>query len=85
MLVSDGKLDRERSGLVSGSHHTRGPVPISRAIIRQHLINAGYSPEQIHRLMQEIPDPIDLERDGPILERLGITVGSLVEDAGGSP
>jgi hypothetical protein len=33
----------------------------------------------------ELPDPVDLERDGPMLARLGITRGLLVDLMGGSP
>lgn len=63
----------------------RGPVPISRAAIRQHLINAGYSPEQIHEMLRELPDPVDFEHYAPLLEKLGVTIGSLIDEMGGGP
>jgi len=63
----------------------RGPVPISRAIIRQHLIDAGYSPDEIHEKLRELPDPVDFEQHGPLLEKLGITPGSLMDDLDAGP
>jgi hypothetical protein len=33
----------------------------------------------------ELPDPIDLDRDEPLLAELGITRGFLVDAMGGSP
>jgi hypothetical protein len=33
----------------------------------------------------ELPDPVDIDRDEPLLAELGITRGLLVELMGGSP
>jgi hypothetical protein len=33
----------------------------------------------------ELPDPVDLDRDEPLLAKYGITRGSLAEMMGGSP
>jgi hypothetical protein len=58
---------------------------ISRATIRQHLINQGYSPEQVHAMLVELPQDLDPVRDSAVLEKLGITVDSLLDDRGSGP
>jgi hypothetical protein len=34
---------------------------------------------------EELPDPVDLDRDEPLLAKLGITRGMLIDLMGGSP
>jgi hypothetical protein len=49
------------------------------------LRRAGYSDEFIHEVLSQLPDPIDLQRDGPILTRYGLTSEHLMDRMGGSP
>lgn len=63
----------------------RGPVKFSRAVIRQNLINAGYSPEQVHEMLQGLPEPLDLQHHTDVLEKLGIRPEQLMDDLGDSP
>jgi hypothetical protein len=58
---------------------------ISRATIRQHLINQGYSPEQVHVMLLELPEDLDFERDAELLAKIGISAESLLDDRGASP
>lgn len=49
------------------------------------LRRAGYSDEFIREVLSQLPDPLDLERDGPILERYGLGPELLQDRMGGSP
>lgn len=49
------------------------------------LRRAGYSDEFIHEVLQQLPDPLDLERDGQILGRYGLSPELLRDRMGGSP
>jgi hypothetical protein len=49
------------------------------------LHRAGYSDEFIHEVLSQLPDPIDLQRDGQIFERYGLTAERLMDRMGGSP
>lgn len=68
------------------SHHvTPTPVLHSHETATQVLHRAGYSDDFIHEVLSQLPDPIDLQRDEPILARYGISTGRLMERMGGSP
>ena len=58
---------------------------ISHAEAKQILRRAGYSPEQVDDVLRHLPDPIDTERDGDALLKLGVTRGTLLDRLGGSP
>jgi hypothetical protein len=49
------------------------------------LRRAGYSDEFIDEVLSQLPDPIDLQRDQPILARYGISPERLMDRMGGSP
>jgi hypothetical protein len=49
------------------------------------LRRAGYSQEFIDEVLSQLPDPIDLQRDQPILSRYGINPERLADRMGGSP
>lgn len=49
------------------------------------LRRAGYSDDFIHEVLSQLPDPIDLQRDGQILARYGLTSERLMDRMGGSP
>lgn len=49
------------------------------------LRRAGYSDEFIREVLSQLPDPIDLRRDGPILARYGLSPERLMDRLGGSP
>ncbi len=49
------------------------------------LRRAGFPPETIRRVEHELPDPIDLDRDGDALAQLGITHSTLEDAFGASP
>jgi hypothetical protein len=51
----------------------------------QILRNAGYSQERIDDVLRNLPDPIDLGRDGEALFKLGLSDGILMDRMGGSP
>jgi len=51
----------------------------------QVLRRAGYSDEFIHEVLSQLPDPIDLQRDRPILDRYGLSPERLMDRMGGSP
>ena len=49
------------------------------------LLRAGFEPAQVALTLDQLPDPIDSDRDGTALIRLGVTLGQLTDRAGGSP
>ena len=49
------------------------------------LRRAGYSDEFIHEVLNQLPDPIDLQRDQQILARYGLTPARLMDRSGSSP
>ena len=51
------------------------------AVIRQ----AGYPPELVDRIASELPDPVDLDKEGSLLARYGISHDQLIDRFGGSP
>jgi hypothetical protein len=58
---------------------------VSHAEAEQVLRRTGYPQEQIDDLLRHLPDPIDTERDAAALVQLGLSVGILVNQMGGSP
>ena len=57
----------------------------SHSEAKQILRRAGYSPERIDDVVRHLPDPIDTERDGEALFKLGVSRGTLMDRMGGSP
>ena len=49
------------------------------------LHKAGIPDDTIKAIDAQLPDPVDLDRDGPLLQRHGITHDALVSALGGSP
>jgi hypothetical protein len=49
------------------------------------LRRAGFPPETIRAVEEELPDPIDLDRDGDALAAHGITHSILEDSFGASP
>ena len=60
-------------------------IRISQAEFAQVLRRVGYAPEVIEEIATQLPDPIDVDRDAPILERYNLTSGRLMELLGASP
>ena len=58
-------------------------VPHSEA--KQILRRAGYPPELIDKIMRDLPDPIDTERDAEAFTKWGISNEALVDRMGASP
>ncbi len=58
---------------------------VSHAEVEGLLRRVGYSKEQVKDMLRDFPDPIDVERDGDALFQRGISVGSLMNQMGGSP
>jgi hypothetical protein len=49
------------------------------------LRRAGYSDEFIHKVLSQLPDPFDVQRDQEILGRYGLSPERLMDRRGGSP
>jgi hypothetical protein len=49
------------------------------------LRRLGYSDEFISEVLSQLPDPIDPERDEPVLARYGLNPERLMDRMGGSP
>lgn len=45
----------------------------------------GVAPEEVEQLDAELPEPIDIDRDGEVLQQHGITRDNLISVMGGSP
>ena len=58
---------------------------VSHAEAEPILRRAGYSQERIEDVLSDFPDPIDTERDGEALFKLGISADRLMDRMGGSP
>ena len=58
---------------------------ITRPEFVRVLQRAGYPHELIEEIAAQLEDPIDPDRDSPILERYGITRGHLMDLMGASP
>jgi hypothetical protein len=64
---------------------TSGPASRSQEEVARVLHRAGYSDEFITELLDQLPDPIDLERDQQVLARYGLSSERLMDRMGGSP
>ena len=60
-------------------------IRISHAEVARILRRAGYPPDVIDEIKAQVPDPIDVDRDEPILARYNLTRGRLMEIMGASP
>jgi hypothetical protein len=49
------------------------------------LRRLGYSDEFVSEVLSQLPDPIDPERDEPVLARYGLNPERLMDRMGGSP
>jgi hypothetical protein len=49
------------------------------------LSRLGIAHETIEALRRELPDPVDIDRDGNLLLAHGITLDRLIDRRGGSP
>jgi len=58
-------------------------VPRSEA--EQMLRRAGYPQELIEKMMRDLPDPIDTERDAEAFTKWGISEEALMDRMGASP
>jgi hypothetical protein len=58
---------------------------ISHAEAKQMLRRAGYPQERIDDVLRHLPDPIDTERDGEAVFKLGVSRDTLMDRMGGSP
>jgi hypothetical protein len=69
-----------------GPRPSRGrDTELSKREALRILRRAGFSAAAIRRVEQELPDPIDLDRDGDALARYGITHSALEDAFGASP
>ena len=57
----------------------------SHAEFTQVLHRAGYSDDFIGKVLSQLPDPVDPERDQEILARYGLSPERLMDRLGGSP
>ena len=58
---------------------------ISHAEARRILRRVGYPQERIDDVLRQLPDPIDTERDGEAVFKLGVSRDTLMDRLGGSP
>jgi hypothetical protein len=71
---------------VTENAHTRpSDAPRPKSQIIQALHQAGIAQQTIDALEAQLPDPVDLDRDGNLLFAYGITWDRLIDRAGGSP
>jgi hypothetical protein len=61
------------------------PALHSHEDAKRVLRRAGYSTEFISKVLSQLPDPIDPERDQEILARYGLNAERLMDRMGGSP
>jgi hypothetical protein len=77
------KEPQETTGPAQGSGTP--PTTMSKAEAAKALRRLGFTTPQIDELFSQLSDPIDIERDGALLQEHGITRGHLVDDMGASP
>jgi hypothetical protein len=58
---------------------------ISHAEAKRILRRAGYPQERIDDVLRQLPDPIDPDRDGEAVFKLGVSRDTLMDRLGGSP
>lgn len=61
------------------------PAPRSRDEMERVLRRAGYRDEFIGDVLEQLREPIDLQRDQEILARYGLSAEGLMDRMGGSP
>jgi hypothetical protein len=61
------------------------PAYRSHEEVARVLRHAGYRDDFIREVLAELPDPVDLERDEPILARFGLGPEPLMQRLGSSP
>ena len=49
------------------------------------LLRAGYPSEMTDEIEALLPDPVDIDRDGHLLDRFGVSKDGLIDRFGGSP
>ena len=62
-----------------------GPTYRSHEEVAWVLRHAGYPDDFIREVLAELPDPVELERDEPILARFGLGADPLMQRLGSSP
>jgi hypothetical protein len=69
-----------------GPQRSRGQdTELSKREALRILRRAGFPPETIRSVEEELPDPIDIVRDGDALAAHGITHSTLEDAFGASP
>ena len=63
----------------------RSAPTISHAEFCRVLRRAGYPEGVLEEVIAQLPDPIAVERDEPVLERYGVTLDHLTDLMGASP
>jgi hypothetical protein len=58
-------------------------VQLSQDEFVRLLRRAGYEPELIQEIVAQLSDPIDVDRDAPILDRYGLNRERLMDRLGG--
>ena len=69
---------------------TLRPGPARAALVSHEeaarvLRPTGYSDEFIREVLSQLPDPIDPQGEGRIIERYGLSAHDLMDRMGGSP
>jgi hypothetical protein len=59
-------------------------VEMSKSEVVAILQRAGFA-NVIDKVQRVLPDPVDIDRDEPLLARYGITRGALMDGLGSSP
>jgi hypothetical protein len=62
-----------------------GPQIMPKAHFEETLRQVGTPPETIRKILDPLPDPIDLDKCGEVLQEYGISRDQLVSRMGGSP
>jgi hypothetical protein len=62
-----------------------GRIQMPKAELTRVLERADLPPDLIQEVTEELPDPVDFDRDSPVLDRYGLTRARLVDLLGGSP
>lgn len=60
-------------------------IRISHAEFARLMRRIGVAPDVVEEIKAQVPDPIDVERDAPLLARYDLTRGRLMEILGASP
>ena len=57
---------------------------MSKADLTAILHRVGVDDATIHKLLEPLPDPVDLDKEGPYLYRHGISLDRIIDRLGGS-